>query len=1128
MPTDVSSVRALYPLIEQILLEPTKESRSRAETTIRARTSSPWLEELIQLVTYASECDVYRGVTLLDRCMGGGVLLNVSDANAGSSCRSLYDHFIRQIVTFVDSGAREGLEQLYVLAGVVLLLNIFVRVNWTGPPCGLATESDKYLASRYRDKVVDDKRDKDVGMGSLESLSNDGTSFAAFISGKVALEFNESCVLKSPDINCLDLEKESAEYVEMINSILNELQTDGEPIYPGIVGVPYFVAALTFLSTLNGSLTTLNCPIVGKNSSSNRFREANEKDDQAWISPRSYRSESAVSDIPIIKPRLATVGVWQGRVAFIWQSIVHDPRFNPCPTLFRASVLNFGKLLKKSGILSEKCKLSVFDSNLLKSVDSRTSGDDFRDGTVPAPYRSSGLGNGFLHSAVKGSVMAPFNCKNELAPLLIIELALRLPYYNMTKLFDSLISFASATLGFTYSFTGKLGVRRKHQVRVIPQLVIVVDGSQNANGVSKIPAFSELEGSEEQGDVAVNTPPEHNLDGETSDEVRQAENDTPEDIGLTQVNDDTDILERPKLAEESEETHLTPAEQCILLAHALHILQSAPANDEHNLEFLNAIVVRCLASKECGSSWLLSSVALWVRCKTEYHRTKTVERATLQLHELSDSYYESTASPGRRLEYMWHVWSPTSWDIKREIARRMSSIGSFLTAFEIYKKLHMWEDAIQCLIIVGRRNDAKELILQHLNTKPTPLLWCFLGDVEGDISHYKKAWDISDGRCARAQRTLGSYYYNKGDLSAATEALELALAINPMRESSQFLLGCCYLRQGQFERAVSVFARVVALNPSCHDAWANMCSAHLNIGNHREATLCIDQAVKHNPTKWEFWGIRLNIAFRCRDLQNLCLSIEKLIDLGKKSMIEPAMVAFIVESSQKFPSNHATQRVLARTLDLVTKHITDNADIWHLCALYFGYHKCYPESLECAFREYRSIESTIVSSLSEAKGDAETQREHDVAQIKRLTSCLGALVSLLKRLSVSDRRDKRALVLETLRSLRERVHSRIDEVNAQWRMEVDSLIESAEVEDVVCVSESGRIDPESRMFIMGIPTRMDTNALRSEIEHYGDVEVYLCENCEGDNGWAFVGFSNREAVERVCRKVKARPVRGGA
>lgn len=52
------------------------------------------------------------------------------------------------------------------------------------------------------------------------------------------------------------------------------------------------------------------------------------------------------------------------------------------------------------------------------------------------------------------------------------------------------------------------------------------------------------------------------------------------------------------------------------------------------------------------------------------------------------------------------------------------------------------------------------------------------------------------------------------------------------------------------------------------------------------------------------------------------------------------------------------------------------------------------------------------------------------------------------------------------------------------------------------------------------PQYLSQESLRNEIEKYGDVEVYLCENSADDNGWAFVGFTNREAVERVCRGVK--------
>ncbi|GIX65958.1 tetratricopeptide repeat-containing protein [Babesia caballi] len=1052
MPPNSPSLADLGPLLERLLLEPTKESRSHLESEIRSKSTSPHIEELIALITYAADCDVYRGVTLLDRYLGGSVLLDVSDASIGTSCRRLYDHLVCRIVQFVESGARCGLERLYVLAGAVLLLNVFVRVNWMGPPVGVETAAEKHLASQYREKTVPDERDDRVSLDSLDLLTQGGSSFAAFASEKVALEFNDRCVLRSPDIRCFDVEADGSAYASLVSSMLEELQVDGEFIYTGIVGAPYLAASLAFLSTLNGSLSaSIGGEPVNKRQTCNAATQGTDDSDNAELGALQPDVATQPPKLPA-NHSLSTLGIWQGRAAFVWQRVIRDSMLNPCPTLFRACVTDFGEILKLSGFLPSTFSLSDIDGELLKSVNPTAGDSTNREASDATPAPSATPDNTlFLQKAIIVSPSTRINCSDELGALLIVELALRLPYYNMSRLFEPLMSLASSLLGFSFAFTGRLGIRRKHQVNALPQLVVVAENSRNPKSQAPDSSPNDRQSSpgakggtatapaEERTNITAASPPDAAV--------------TPEDIGLADVNEDTDILERPKLSEESDDAPLSLPEQCLLLSKALHILQTMPAGDELNLEFLSAIVARCLGDKDGPSSWLLSSVALWVRCKTEYHRTKTVERATLQLHKLSDSYYEADAPPGRRLEFMWHVWSPTSWGIKREIARRMSSIGSFLTAFEIYQKLHMWEDAIQCLIIVGRKNDAKELVQQHLKKAPSPLLWCFLGDVEGDISHYKTAWDLSKGRCARAQRTLGSYYYNKSDFAAAVEALELALAINPMRESSQFLLGCAYLKQNNLERALGTFARVVALNPANHDAWANMCSAHVNMGNFRAAMLCIDQAVKFQPSKWEFWDIRLRIALRERDLQNICQSIEKLIDIGKpqKSIIEPPIVAFLVESSTRFPTNHATQRMLARTLDLVTKHITGDAEIWRLCARYFGFQKFYKEALECTFRQYRAIESAIVDSLSEAKQDADAQRAHDVAQLKRLTDCLASMVALLKRMSVSDRRGKRDTVLQTLRSVRERAHSRIAEVNAQFQAEMDSFLESAEVEDVVAV-----------------------------------------------------------------------------
>lgn len=1000
--------------IELLLLEPSSEARRKLRNRLLRDCDVPELQELLDIIVYATECDVYRGITLIDKAMGTHVLLDVEKLSESESPVEFFEHFTTRITAFLHSNAKNGLEPLYVLAGSVLLLNVFIRVNWTGPPVGVISPSNKHLASQYREKVVDNTIDDGISLESLNQIPSCGTAFSAFVAEKLAAEFNDRCILKSPDIICFDIIGDDTCHSRLIANIIEELQIDGEAVYSGVAGVTYFMAAVTFLSPINGSLS------IGVENSDK--------------STNNHKSQSM---------QLSTVGIWQARMAFTWQRIVRAAMFNPCETLFKCCVKDFTEILKVSGIIATDFSISLYDENILKDVRLPERSDKELESTTS--YVKSSRKLKFLERIMASECILPVECSAEMKAMLIIELALRLPYYNMNKLYKPLQLMASSLLGFDFSFTGKLGIRRKHQVREIAQLVIQTKGKGKE--------------SSENGETTktTNYVKHHNEYNNKEDQPTSHfqhcghANPTPENIGLQDINDDSDILERPQLSELAENDPLNAPERCILLSDALHALQTAPEGDELNLEFLNAIVVRCLDADNKQKSWMLSSVALWVRCKTEYHRTKTVERATLQLHKLSDSYYETDIAAGDRLEYMWHVWCPSSWGIKRDICRRMCSIGSFLTAYEMYKKLHLWEDAIQCLIIVGRKNDAKEMVHTQLKASPTPLLWCYLGDIEGNIAHYIKAWELSDGSCARAQRTLGSYYFNNGELQKAVDSLELALAINPMRESSQFLLGCAYLRLNQLERAIGVFARVVALTPTSHDAWANLCSAHMNMGNLKEAGLCIDQAVKHNPTKWQFWEICMIIAIRSRDVQKTCLSIEKLIQLGQKSAINPSVIAFLVDASSKFNKSHAAQRIIAKTLDNVTKHITNNSEIWELCARYFSLQKFYEEALECTFRQYRAIETDIDNGLSEVKPDADKQAEHDVAQMKRLTSCLATLVTLLKRLPQSSRKEKRDGVVQTLKSVRERFKARTAQVTEKFQSEMDIMIENAEVEDVICV-----------------------------------------------------------------------------
>jgi hypothetical protein len=48
-------------------------------------------------------------------------------------------------------------------------------------------------------------------------------------------------------------------------------------------------------------------------------------------------------------------------------------------------------------------------------------------------------------------------------------------------------------------------------------------------------------------------------------------------------------------------------------------------------------------------------------------------------------------------------------------------------------------------------------VLERLDVKPTPEMWCLLGDLTEVPQHYLTAWDLSKRRYARAMRSLGNY-----------------------------------------------------------------------------------------------------------------------------------------------------------------------------------------------------------------------------------------------------------------------------------------------------------------------------------------------------------------------------------
>ena len=66
---------------------------------------------------------------------------------------------------------------------------------------------------------------------------------------------------------------------------------------------------------------------------------------------------------------------------------------------------------------------------------------------------------------------------------------------------------------------------------------------------------------------------------------------------------------------------------------------------------------------------------------------------------------------------------------QRELAAVLVSLGSVQSALEIYERLEMWTEVVECLCAGGRKGRAEEVVRERLGVAETPIMWCLLGDV---------------------------------------------------------------------------------------------------------------------------------------------------------------------------------------------------------------------------------------------------------------------------------------------------------------------------------------------------------------------------------------------------------------
>ncbi|KIN00324.1 hypothetical protein OIDMADRAFT_199704 [Oidiodendron maius Zn] len=636
------------------------------------------------------------------------------------------------------------------------------------------------------------------------------------------------------------------------------------------------------------------------------------------------------------------------------------------------------------------------------------------------------------------------------------------------------VNLASTVCGFNYALAGALGKKTKFQQTDISQLVVFAKSKEDGNGNDAI--YRTLSADIDKSNVSnnnhksevpsMNAPAALNLDDDTLLESIQFAKSPPGKV-------DNSALP-PQLVGllPDDQPQLNPLDQITLLTEAT-LKDTLLPLDKLSSEEILPYAVRVLTDKP--SNWQIYTQALLVRSRIESHRSRTQERSVLQLQVIVDQIIVDTqdsiepkdgipeikvtqflprvkpsesAPATERLKYIYPLNTPTRWELETELAYAWSNAGSLISALEIFKRLHLWAEVALCFHSVGQEDKARQVVRRQLyhsskgkemdkydidaneiiseewngdirspSPPHSPRLWCILGDLEQDPACWERAWEISNHRYARAQRTLGEYYTRQGDLEKAREAYMNATAVNRQNNDTWARLGDIDLRIGNWDGAIIAFQQSIMIDDTDAKTYSNLGSAllskhtemvslqksdvhdnqpHSEINNEDDVDYSpsapkgpspneiLQQALKAYKRgatlaheNWKIWDNVITIAGRMSPpaFPEILMGMRAVLrirgpNIGENAVDIDILRALISEvTSRERPANNNPEEnqqpiyvpprgSLARaTLDMVQRDvmplITKRAELWTLVEKLALYTRDYAEALSCAERAWR-------------------------------------------------------------------------------------------------------------------------------------------------------------------------------
>lgn len=474
---------------------------------------------------------------------------------------------------------------------------------------------------------------------------------------------------------------------------------------------------------------------------------------------------------------------------------------------------------------------------------------------------------------------------------------LYLRFYNYKKA-EEYLEHARKLLDIEVSLTSSLGKRTKFQQKALPFMKLNVMTGENREDLNKVTDAKDL----------------------------------PNDVLL----DNDTLLPHIKFIDDEtiKKLNLSPIDQAYILCCCVYHQKTKPRDDltsEELLPYLDA----CLMSPQ---SWSVQLKALFLRCITEMHSFRKMERALTQLESVVNTYKKPTPLFIERNPYLYAIDLNPQYINARNHGQVAFAFGCVDTALEIFLKLCLWEDCILCYQRLGRHGEAETMIRKQLEIRETATLWCLLGDVTLDDQYYHKAWEFSKHRSVRSQRSLGQWHLRKQEFKEAIPYFQKSLELNCLQPGIAFSLGCSCMAVKDLQVAAKAFQSCVSLDPDNHEAWCNLAANFIRLNHMDKAHKALLEATRLSYDNWKIWENFLLVATDVGAFYDSIRALHRLIDIKRKTIDVEVLHILNKAVMEDLPDHRGTKAStykpkLFKLYGHITSQITSDPNVWELYAI---------------------------------------------------------------------------------------------------------------------------------------------------------------------------------------------------